>query len=59
MQALPLRSTRSFLQHSIERLGRSSPAFKVAHALWQDGFTNILADLLKLLRFVIGEVLQK
>jgi exportin-5 len=48
---LPLRPTKSFLAFSVERLDRSTPAFKASLALWQDGFPNILADLLKFLSY--------
>jgi exportin-5 len=49
---LPLRPTKSFLAFSVERLSKSSAAFQASYALWQEGFPNILADLLKFLRFV-------
>lgn len=50
-QALPLRSTKSFLAFSVERLSRSSPAFQVSHAIWQDGFNSILVELLQFLSY--------
>ncbi|KAI5466497.1 armadillo-type protein [Mariannaea sp. PMI_226] len=51
LKLLPLRSTKSFLAFSVERLEKSSPAFKASYALWQDGFESILADLLEFLSF--------
>ncbi|KAF4345767.1 MSN5 (multicopy supressor) [Fusarium beomiforme] len=51
LKLLPLRSTKSFLAFSVERLDKSSDAFKASYALWQDGFPEILADLLKFLTF--------
>ncbi|KAG9250164.1 armadillo-type protein [Emericellopsis atlantica] len=51
LKTLPLRATKSFLAFSVERLSRSSPAFQASHALWQDGFTTILADVLRFLSY--------
>lgn len=51
LKLLPLRSTKSFLAFSVERLDKSSDAFKASYALWQDGFPEILADLLKFLTY--------
>ncbi|KAG5983880.1 hypothetical protein E4U55_006865 [Claviceps digitariae] len=51
LKTLPLRPTKSFLAFSVERLRRSSPAFQASYALWQDSYSNILADLLEYLRF--------
>ncbi|KAM4057971.1 hypothetical protein HRG_011077 [Hirsutella rhossiliensis] len=51
VKALPLRPTKSFLAFSVERLDKASPAFQASYALWQEGFSNILADLLEYLRF--------
>ncbi|KJZ72390.1 hypothetical protein HIM_08193 [Hirsutella minnesotensis 3608] len=51
LKALPLRPTKSFLTFSVERLEKSSPAFQASCALWQEGFSNILADVLEYLRF--------
>ncbi|KAM0195594.1 hypothetical protein ACHAPQ_001861 [Fusarium lateritium] len=51
LKLLPLRSTKSFLAFSVERLEKSSDAFKASYALWEDGFSNILADLLEFLSF--------
>lgn len=52
LKTLPLRPTKSFLAFSVERLDKSSPAFQASYSLWQEGFSNILADLLEYLRFV-------
>ncbi|KAM0380843.1 hypothetical protein ACHAPY_005038 [Fusarium culmorum] len=51
LKLLPLRSTKSFLAFSVERLDKNSDAFKASYALWEDGFSNILADLLEFLSF--------
>ncbi|POR36483.1 Uncharacterized protein TPAR_03323 [Tolypocladium paradoxum] len=51
LKALPLRPTKSFLAFSVERLDKASPAFQASYALWQEGFSNILADLLEYLRY--------
>ncbi|TQV98289.1 hypothetical protein V2A60_007956 [Cordyceps javanica] len=51
IKVLPLRGTKSFLAFSVERLDKSSPAFQASYALWQDGFSSLLADLLQLLSF--------
>ena len=51
LRALPLRPTKAFLAFSVERLEKSSEAFQASYALWQDGFSEILADLLEYLRF--------
>ncbi|KAI9147868.1 Armadillo-type fold domain containing [Paramyrothecium foliicola] len=48
---LPLRPTKSFLAFSVERLDKSSPSFQASYALWQEGFSNILADLLEFLSY--------
>jgi len=50
IQALPLRPTKSFLAFSVERLDKSSAAFQASYALWREGYSNILADLLEYLR---------
>ncbi|PNY25431.1 Protein MSN5 [Tolypocladium capitatum] len=51
LKALPLRPTKSFLAFSVERLDKASPAFQASYALWQEGFSNILANLLEYLRY--------
>ncbi|KAL3952314.1 hypothetical protein ACCO45_014031 [Purpureocillium lilacinum] len=51
LKALPLRPTKSFLAFSVERLDKSSAAFQASYALWREGYSNILADLLEYLRF--------
>ncbi|KAH7325108.1 armadillo-type protein [Stachybotrys elegans] len=48
---LPLRPTKSFLAFSVERLDKTSPAFQASYALWQEGFSSILADLLEYLSY--------
>jgi exportin-5 len=53
LQRLPLRTTKSFLSFSVERIDRSSPAFEASTALWQDSLTSILPLLLQFLRFVV------
>lgn len=52
LKILTLRATKSFLAFSVERLDKTSPAFQASYTLWQDGFSDILADLLQLLRYV-------
>ncbi|KAF7555043.1 hypothetical protein G7046_g6656 [Stylonectria norvegica] len=51
LKVLPLRPTKSFLAFSVERLDKSSDAFQASYALWQDGFSEILADLLEFLSY--------
>ncbi|KAK5995776.1 Protein MSN5-like protein [Cladobotryum mycophilum] len=51
LKQLPLRPTKSFLAFSVERLDKSSAAFQASCALWQEGFSTILADLLEFLSF--------
>ncbi|KAL0467793.1 nuclear import and export protein Msn5 [Neurospora intermedia] len=48
---LPLRSTKSFLTYSVEKLEKNSPAHQASCALWQDGFPTILPELLKFLSY--------
>ncbi|EGZ69182.1 hypothetical protein NEUTE2DRAFT_94082 [Neurospora tetrasperma FGSC 2509] len=48
---LPLRSTKSFLTYSVEKLEKNSPAYQASCALWQDGFPTILPELLKFLSY--------
>jgi exportin-5 len=55
-KTLPLRPTKSFLAFSVERLDKSSPAFQASYALWQQGFANILADLLQYLKSVLPKL---
>ncbi|GAO15834.1 hypothetical protein UVI_02021030 [Ustilaginoidea virens] len=51
IKTLPLRPTKSFLAFSVERLDKASPAFQASCALWQEGFSGILADVLEYLRY--------
>ncbi|KHO01087.1 KapL [Metarhizium album ARSEF 1941] len=51
LKTLPLRPTKSFLAFSVERVDKFSPAFQASCALWQRGFSNIVADLLEYLKF--------
>ncbi|KAK3690039.1 armadillo-type protein [Podospora appendiculata] len=48
---LPLRSTKSFLTYSVEKLDKNSSAYQASGSLWQDGFPLILPELLKFLRY--------
>ncbi|KAJ9134810.1 Nuclear import and export protein Msn5 [Pleurostoma richardsiae] len=46
---LPLRSTKSFLTYSVEKLEKNSPSYEASCALWQDGIPVILPELLQFL----------
>lgn len=46
---LPLRSTKSFLTYSVEKLEKNSPSYQASCLLWQDGFPVILPELLQFL----------
>lgn len=46
---LPMRSTKSFLTYSVEKLEKSSPVYQASQAMWQDGFPIILPELLQFL----------
>ncbi|KAI2627520.1 ARM repeat-containing protein [Hypoxylon sp. NC1633] len=46
---LPLRSTKSFLTCSVDKVDRESDPYQVSCALWQDGFPVILPELLNFL----------
>lgn len=46
---LPLRSTKTFLTASVERLEKNSDAFKASCVLWQDSVPLILLRLLEFL----------
>lgn len=52
-QALPLRTTKSFLACSTEKIEKDTPAYKVACALWREALPVILPSLLKFLRSVV------
>ncbi|KAI0475005.1 armadillo-type protein [Xylariaceae sp. FL0804] len=47
--ALPLRVTKSFLTCSTEKIENDAKLYELSSALWQDGFTTILPELLQLL----------
>jgi len=48
---LPLRTTKSFLTYSVEKLEKNSPPYLASCQLWQDGFPLILPELLKFLSY--------
>ncbi|KAK3936899.1 putative importin beta-related nuclear transport receptor [Diplogelasinospora grovesii] len=48
---LPLRSTKSFLTYSVEKLEKSSAPYRLSCTLWEDGFPAILPELLRLLSY--------
>ena len=50
--ALPLRSTKSFLTYSVEKLDKKSASYQASCALWQDGLPLILPELLQFLGWV-------
>jgi exportin-5 len=52
LKALPLRTTKSFLACSTEKVEKDTPAYKVSCNLWRDALPIILPNLLKFLRFV-------
>jgi exportin-5 len=54
LKALPLRTTKSFLACSTEKVEKDTPAYKVSCNLWRDALPIILPNLLKFLRFVIS-----
>ncbi|KAF7912211.1 uncharacterized protein EAF01_001232 [Botrytis porri] len=49
LKALPLRTTKSFLGCSTEKLEKEDPAYKVSCALWRDALPIILPTLLRYL----------
>lgn len=49
LKALPLRTTKSFLGCSLEKIEKDTPAYKVACNLWRDALPVILPSLLKFL----------
>ena len=49
---LPLRSTKSFLTYSVEKLDKKSASYQASCSLWRDGLPLILPDLLQFLRYV-------
>jgi exportin-5 len=50
-KALPLRTTKSFLGCSTEKIEKNSSAYKVSRILWHDALPIILPDLLKFLSY--------
>lgn len=55
-QQLPLRPTKTLLALSVDRVDKSTNAFRATSVIWEEGFANILADLLRLLRYVFDLV---
>ncbi|QSZ31435.1 hypothetical protein DSL72_001000 [Monilinia vaccinii-corymbosi] len=49
LQALPLRTTKSFLGCSTEKIRRDDPAYNLSCDLWRDALPIILPNLLKYL----------
>ncbi|THV49418.1 hypothetical protein BGAL_0196g00160 [Botrytis galanthina] len=49
LKALPLRTTKSFLGCSTEKLEKEDPAYKVSCTLWRDALPIILPTLLRYL----------
>jgi exportin-5 len=52
LKALPLRTTKSFLACSTEKVEKDSAPYKVSCALWREALPVILPSLLKFLRSV-------
>ncbi|UKZ76085.1 hypothetical protein TrVFT333_003781 [Trichoderma virens FT-333] len=51
LKQLPLRPMKTLLALSVDRVDRSSTAFQATSVIWEGGFANILADLLRLLSY--------
>ncbi|SPO01337.1 related to MSN5 protein (multicopy supressor) [Cephalotrichum gorgonifer] len=49
LKLLPLRTTKSFIAFSVERIEKSSSAFEASYALWGDSVGAILPHLLQFL----------
>ncbi|KAH8661650.1 armadillo-type protein [Tricladium varicosporioides] len=49
LKALPLRTTKSFLACSTEKVEKDTSAYKISCALWRDALPVILPNLLKFL----------
>jgi exportin-5 len=49
-QALPLRTTKSFLACSTEKVEKDSEAYKVSRLLWRERLPVILPNLLQFLK---------
>ncbi|KAH8819701.1 armadillo-type protein [Xylogone sp. PMI_703] len=50
VKALPLRTTKSFLGCSVEKVEKDTPAYIVSNVLWRERLPIILPSLLKFLR---------
>ncbi|KAK0750412.1 armadillo-type protein [Schizothecium vesticola] len=48
---LPLRTTKSFLTYSVEKLEKDTVTYRASCDLWRDGFPLILPELLKFLSY--------
>lgn len=44
---------KTLLALSVDRVEKSSAPYQASCEIWKEGFPNILADLLRLLRFVV------
>lgn len=53
LKALPLRTTKSFLSCSTEKVEKDTPTYKVSLLLWREALPVILPSLLKFMRYVI------
>ncbi|KAL1881361.1 hypothetical protein VTK73DRAFT_4368 [Phialemonium thermophilum] len=51
---LPLRSTKSFLTYSVERLEKNSPPYQASCLIWKDAFPLILPELLNFISHAHG-----
>lgn len=49
-QALPLRTTKTFLACSTDKIDKDTPIYKISCTLWRDALPTILPSLLKFLR---------
>lgn len=49
LRLLPLRSTKSFIAFSVERIDKSSTAFMASYSLWGDSVVGILPYILQFL----------
>jgi len=45
---------KTLLALSVDRVEKSSTPYQASCEIWKEGFPNILADLLRLLRFVVA-----
>ncbi|PTB44737.1 uncharacterized protein TrAFT101_003280 [Trichoderma asperellum] len=51
LKQLPLRSMKTLLALSVDRVEKSSTPYQASCEIWKEGFPNILADLLRLLSY--------